>query len=242
MSEPNKEQLATEPPPPPYSAASTYPTCNAPYPTDYPPPPAAYPPSGAPYGTNTAPPPAPYPSGYGMDAPQPAPYPNNDPNAMSNPSFAPQNDQPPSYTETGMPDANVEAGYKDDLGMMSFNHKSVRLGKVVTVAVSIFACQTKYDFTTCGGLLFVLTLCLIFFGLFAAVLVPTNQIRIATMAYALLGALLFMGFLVFDTQLIIGGNKYEIDPEDYVFATMMLYVDIIYIFLFLLSLFGGSGN
>ena len=40
----------------------------------------------------------------------------------------------------------------------------------------------------------------------------------------------------------MGGNKYEISPEDYVFAAMMLYVDVIYIFLFLLSLFGGGNN
>ena len=46
--------------------------------------------------------------------------------------------------------------------------------------------------------------------------------------------------MAFDTQLIMGGKKYEISPEDYVFAAMMLYVDIIYIFLYLLALFGGS--
>ena len=40
----------------------------------------------------------------------------------------------------------------------------------------------------------------------------------------------------------MGGKKYEIDPEDYVFAALMLYVDVIYIFLFILSLLGGSSN
>ena len=47
-------------------------------------------------------------------------------------------------------------------------------------------------------------------------------------------------FLAFDTQQVMGGRKHEISPEDHVFGAMMLYVDIIYIFLFLLQIFGKS--
>lgn len=83
---------------------------------------------------------------------------------------------------------------------------------------------------------------LFFFGLFAAILVPSGKMSILNVIYSALGALLFMAFLAFDTQLIMGGKKYEIDPEDYVFAALMLYVDVIYIFLFILSLLGGSCN
>lgn len=113
---------------------------------------------------------------------------------------------------------------------------------LVTVAIIGFASQTKYDFTTCGGVLFVCSFALFFFGIFAAIFVPLGYISILNVVYSALGALLFMAFLAFDTQLIIGGRKYDINPEDYIFAAMMLYVDVIYIFLFILSLLGGSSN
>ncbi|XP_065053901.1 protein lifeguard 1-like [Rhopilema esculentum] len=111
---------------------------------------------------------------------------------------------------------------------------------VASVSVMLFACQTKYDFTGCGGVLFVACISLLLFGIFAGIFVPSGSISIVNMVYAGLGALLFMGFLAYDTQLIMGGRKFEISPEDYVFAAMMLYIDIIYIFLFILSLIGGK--
>jgi len=42
-----------------------------------------------------------------------------------------------------------------------------------------------------------------------------------------------------DTQLILGGkHKYSINPEEYIFAALNLYLDIITIFLLLLQLIG----
>lgn len=47
-------------------------------------------------------------------------------------------------------------------------------------------------------------------------------------------------FLAFDTQLLLGNKRYSISPEEYVFATLSLYLDIIYLFSFLLQLTGGG--
>lgn len=42
-----------------------------------------------------------------------------------------------------------------------------------------------------------------------------------------------------DTQLILGGkHKYSISPEEYIFAALNLYLDIVTIFLLLLQLIG----
>lgn len=47
--------------------------------------------------------------------------------------------------------------------------------------------------------------------------------RYAIIAYGAIGALLFSGFLVYDTQLMLGGShRYSIDPEEYVFAALNL--------------------
>ncbi|CAF2906183.1 unnamed protein product, partial [Rotaria sp. Silwood2] len=57
--------------------------------------------------------------------------------------------------------------------------------------------------------------------------------------YAGLGAVAFSIFLAVDTQLIMGGKRHEISAEDHVFASLMLYIDIVYIFLYILTLFGN---
>lgn len=47
-------------------------------------------------------------------------------------------------------------------------------------------------------------------------------------------------YLVFDTQLILGGKhrKYEVSAEEYVFAALNLYLDVVSLFLLLLQLIG----
>ena len=49
-------------------------------------------------------------------------------------------------------------------------------------------------------------------------------------------------YLAIDVQMIVGGKKYEISPEDYVFAAIQLFIDIVYIFWMLLQLIGGSSR
>lgn len=47
-------------------------------------------------------------------------------------------------------------------------------------------------------------------------------------------------FLAFDTQMLLGNKRYSISPEEYVFATLNIYLDIIYLFSFLLQIMGGG--
>lgn len=59
--------------------------------------------------------------------------------------------------------------------------------------------------------------------------------------YASLGAVLFSFYIVYDTQLIVGGQhkKHEYSIDDYAFAALSLYMDVINLFLMILSLFGS---
>ncbi|XP_066995828.1 protein lifeguard 1 isoform X2 [Anabrus simplex] len=104
----------------------------------------------------------------------------------------------------------------------------------VCLGLSIFAFQTKWDFTMMGGVLIVALIVLLIFGL-VAMFFPGKTI---TMIYASLGALLFCVYLIYDTQMMIGGGKYSISPEEYVFAALNLYLDIINIFLYILTIIG----
>ncbi|KAK6060054.1 hypothetical protein COOONC_02292 [Cooperia oncophora] len=48
-----------------------------------------------------------------------------------------------------------------------------------------------------------------------------------------------LSFFIY-AKMIIGGRKYEISPEDYVFAAVMLFIDIYNLFIVILSLFNSG--
>lgn len=114
---------------------------------------------------------------------------------------------------------------------------------LVCLAISLFAVQTKIDFTMCSGLLFALVMVLFFFAwscLIFYLVFPANVFtwRILDCVYGGLAALVFSLFLVYDTQMVVGGKKHELSPEEYVYGALQLYIDVVYLFLILLSLFG----
>jgi len=116
---------------------------------------------------------------------------------------------------------------------------------LVVFGLSLFACQTSYDFSGWGPYLLcaLLVMCgLSFCFLIAALLGMASSPAFQTMrlVFAGFGAMLFSFYIVYDTQLIMGGkhkNMFAID--DYCMAAMSLYIDIIQLFLYLLELFGG---
>ncbi|XP_051527263.1 glutamate receptor, ionotropic, N-methyl D-aspartate-associated protein 1a (glutamate binding) [Myxocyprinus asiaticus] len=113
---------------------------------------------------------------------------------------------------------------------------AVGITAVVCFTVVLFSLQSKYDFTSCRGVLFV---CLIVL-LLASILCIFIRNKILHIVYASLGALLFTCFLAVDTQLLLGNKKLAISPEEYVFAALNLYTDIINIFLYILAIVGRS--
>ncbi|TRZ01703.1 hypothetical protein DNTS_003589 [Danionella cerebrum] len=111
---------------------------------------------------------------------------------------------------------------------------AVGITVVVCFAVVLFSLQTKYDFTSCYGVLLVCTIVL----MVACILCIFIRNKILHIVYASLGALLFTCFLAVDTQLLLGNKKLAISPEEYVFAALNLYTDIINIFLYILAIVG----
>uniref|UniRef100_UPI00398EC4C8 protein lifeguard 1 n=1 Tax=Pristiophorus japonicus TaxID=55135 RepID=UPI00398EC4C8 len=107
----------------------------------------------------------------------------------------------------------------------------------VSFGLTLFALQTKWDFTMASGILFVVLLALVAFGLLCAI-IRSFWLQIV---YASLGTLIFSIYLVVDTQLMLGGkHRYSLNPEEYIFAALNLYLDIINLFLFILHLIGLS--
>lgn len=110
---------------------------------------------------------------------------------------------------------------------------------VLTLAITLFAFQTKIDFTMLSGCLFVAFIVLFCFG----ILTIFFYSRILRLVYACLGALIFGLYLVMDTQLMMGGQKkYTLSPEEYIFAALNLYIDIVTLFLYILQIIGLAKN
>jgi FtsH-binding integral membrane protein len=86
---------------------------------------------------------------------------------------------------------------------------------------------TKSDFTGYGPFLFIFTIVLIAFGIICIFW----QNEIAQLIYASLAALLFSIYLIFDTQMILGRFQLRYSLDDAYFAAIMLYIDIMQIFL-----------
>jgi len=106
---------------------------------------------------------------------------------------------------------------------------------VVFFGLTVFALTTDLDFTKSWPYLFAITMVMIVAGL-VLMFFPSH---IGHMIYAGIGALLFSVYLIFDTQMIIGGKReYEFSIDDYVPAAIALYIDIVQLFIYFLQLFG----
>ncbi|KAJ3323770.1 Transmembrane BAX inhibitor motif-containing protein 4 [Gonapodya sp. JEL0774] len=65
---------------------------------------------------------------------------------------------------------------------------------------------------------------------FVQIFLPFN--RVADLAIAVVGALVFCAYTVFDTYLIFN----RLSPEDYIIAAVELYLDLLNMFLYILRI------
>uniref|UniRef100_A0A8C7Z9F1 Si:ch211-284o19.8 n=1 Tax=Oryzias sinensis TaxID=183150 RepID=A0A8C7Z9F1_9TELE len=113
------------------------------------------------------------------------------------------------------------------------NTSTVVITMAVTLVISAAVCysQTRYDFTFCYGFLLIVVVDFVMFGF----LYTFCYSHITNAIHGCLGALLYALFLVVDCQLMMGRMSYRLDPEEYIYAALMIYLDIILIFLYLLG-------
>lgn len=112
---------------------------------------------------------------------------------------------------------------------------AVGITAAICLGLTLFAFQTKWDFTVMGGVLFVALIVLFLFGILASIF----RGKTMSIVYASLGALLFSFYLIYDTQLMMDKGKHSISPEEYIFAALSLYLDIINIFMYILTIIGA---
>ncbi|KAI3971127.1 hypothetical protein MKW92_013668 [Papaver armeniacum] len=106
------------------------------------------------------------------------------------------------------------------------------LTAVVVLSLTMYtfwAAKKGYDFNFLGPFLFGSLMVLIVFGIIQ-IFFPLG--KIGTMIYEGVGAIIFCGYIVYDTDNLIKRYSYD----EYIWASVNLYLDIINLFLHLLSL------
>lgn len=111
--------------------------------------------------------------------------------------------------------------------------EAVFLTGAIFVGLTLFTFQSKIDFSFMGAGLSMGLGALILWGLFAMIFGVQ-----AGYVYALLGCIIFSGYILFDTWLIMD----KLSPHEHVLAAVMLYLDLINLFLYLLRLLSESNR
>ncbi len=112
----------------------------------------------------------------------------------------------------------VSAAYDTNVVLLA-----IGMTAAVVLGCALFATQSKYDLTMASGAM--ISLSLAFMSAFLINLfVRTTWLYVGI---CIGGVLLFSLYLMFDLQLLMGGHKYELSADEYVFAALNLYLDII---------------
>ena len=98
----------------------------------------------------------------------------------------------------------------------------------VFFVLTMYTLQSTYDFSTWAACLFTF-LWILLVGSFLHLLFPTE---IGDLMISLAGAIIFSGFIILDTHMIM----HRVSPDDYIMATITLYLDIINLFLYILRM------
>jgi len=102
----------------------------------------------------------------------------------------------------------------------------------MTAALTIYACTTKTDFTVYNSALFLALCCLCLFGIF----VTFTDNTILNTLYCALGVFIYSFYLIVDTQMFCDSGKYAYDTDDYLLASINLYLDIVNLFVYILRI------
>mmetsp|Transcript_13851 Transcript_13851/g.30456 ORF Transcript_13851/g.30456 Transcript_13851/m.30456 type:complete len:277 (-) Transcript_13851:163-993(-) len=113
---------------------------------------------------------------------------------------------------------------------------------VVFVTMTIYAWTTRTDFTGYAPYFHSALMVFIVFGLTLMIMRWCGiYISWLTMIFDLFGVLLFTAYIIFDTQRILGewgGHKTQFSVDDWAFAALALYRDIVQLYRHLLRLTG----
>lgn len=99
---------------------------------------------------------------------------------------------------------------------------------LICFSLLLFTLLTKYDFNIIPQVLFALVVCAVLYGILAL----TTPYPVELFGFAGLATFGIYAFLIFDVWLMVGEKHFfTISPEEYIFATLVIYIDIIILIL-----------
>lgn len=104
---------------------------------------------------------------------------------------------------------------------------------LMTLALTVYACTTQTDFTVLRGIMVIFAFMVFFIFLLCWRLGLGDAYHYL---YCPLAVALYGVYLVYDTQLIVGEKRHKLSYDDYVLGAVVLYVDVVGIFLHLLKI------
>ena len=116
--------------------------------------------------------------------------------------------------------------------------QALLLTAAIFISLTSYVFVTKKDFSWMGGALYMGLMVLVMWSIIQ-MFFPIGG-GLGRAVFSLLGALLFSGYILYDTSNIM----HRMGPDDYIMASISLYLDIINLFLYLLEILrflqGGS--
>jgi len=117
----------------------------------------------------------------------------------------------------------------NEMGLDKIVLQALILTSAVFVSLTTYTMVTKKDFSFLGQGLFAALVILIVWGFLQSFFDFGLGGR---MVFSLVGALIFCGYILYDTSVII----HHLGPDDYIMAVVNLYLDIVNLFLYLLEI------
>jgi len=129
---------------------------------------------------------------------------------------------------------------------MFYTWQTVMLAFIATcfivISLSVYSYFASSDFVGWAPYFLVALLVLVFFGLVLTILSAYGvYVNALYMVFSVLCVIVFSFFIVYDTQLILGeagGHTRQFSVDDYAFAALSLYTDIINMFMALVQIMG----
>jgi FtsH-binding integral membrane protein len=106
----------------------------------------------------------------------------------------------------------------------------------LTFVLTAYACFTKRDLTMKMGIAIIFLFALSMFAILFSILYHSRAVEIAVCTVFVI---IYGVYLLIDTQLIVGKGRFGLTMDDYIIGALMIYVDMIGLFLYLLRLLGA---
>ncbi|XP_017798826.1 PREDICTED: protein lifeguard 3-like [Habropoda laboriosa] len=109
---------------------------------------------------------------------------------------------------------------------------------VMTLGIGLIATFSKFDLTMRTGLLMIVGLASIVAIVVLTIVSLFTVMTILHIVISVIGMFLLSMYLYFDVQTIMGGRRIELHPDEVVFATTQIYVDVVLLYKYVLMFLG----